>query len=61
MRRILLAFLFSASAAVAQRESGGIRLVSFAGSGQESIQAMVADSQGNIYVAGTTTSPDFPS
>jgi photosystem II stability/assembly factor-like uncharacterized protein len=35
-------------------------VVSFAGSGQETIQAMTADASGNIYVAGTTSSPDFP-
>ena len=32
----------------------------FAGSGTESIQAMATDSAGNIYVAGTTSSADFP-
>jgi hypothetical protein len=43
------------------RSSGGISPeVTFAGSGQESIQAMAADAHGNIYVAGTTSSPDFP-
>jgi hypothetical protein len=45
---------------LAQRETGGIPLISFAGSGQDSIQAMASDSQGNVYVAGTTSSIDFP-
>jgi len=30
------------------------------GSGQDRVSAVQADSAGNIYVAGTTTSPDFP-
>src|SRR5260370_27115368 len=32
----------------------------FAGSGTESVSAVATDRDGNIYVAGTTTSPDFP-
>lgn len=32
----------------------------FAGSGNDSIQAMASDAAGNVYVAGTTTSPDLP-
>jgi hypothetical protein len=60
VRPIIVAFLFSALGAVAQRESPRIPLVSFAGTGQESIQAMVSDPQGNIYAAGKTTSPNFP-
>ena len=34
-------------------------LATFAGSGQDAIAAMVADRQGNLYVAGNTTSPDL--
>lgn len=60
VRTIAVALLCVSYAAVAQRESRSVPLVSFAGSGQESIEAMVADAQGNIYIAGTTTSPDFP-
>ncbi|HEV2446543.1 MAG TPA: SBBP repeat-containing protein, partial [Candidatus Sulfopaludibacter sp.] len=33
---------------------------SLAGSGQESAGALVADAAGNVVVAGTTSSPDFP-
>lgn len=32
----------------------------FAGLGNESIQAMTSDTAGNVYVAGTTSSPDLP-
>ena len=32
----------------------------FNGSGAQSIQSMASDTAGNLYVAGTTTSPDFP-
>ena len=32
----------------------------FLGSGNQSIQAMTSDPAGNVYVAGTTSSPDFP-
>ncbi len=35
------------------------RLAVFDGSGQNSIQAIAADSRGDVYVAGTTSSPDF--
>jgi len=36
-----------------------LNLAKFGGSGQNSIQAIGTDSRGNIYVAGTTSSPDF--
>jgi uncharacterized protein (TIGR03437 family) len=32
----------------------------FVGSGAQSIQAMTSDAAGNLYVAGTTSSPDLP-
>ena len=32
----------------------------FAGSGADSIQAMSSDAAGNVYIAGTTSSPDLP-
>jgi len=32
----------------------------FRGSGTESIQALTSDAAGNVYVAGSTSSPDFP-
>lgn len=35
-------------------------IASFGGAGQTSIQATAADAFGNIYVAGTTSAPDFP-
>jgi uncharacterized protein (TIGR03437 family) len=38
----------------------GLSLASFTGSGQNSVQAVATDSIGNIYLAGTTSSPDFP-
>jgi hypothetical protein len=37
-----------------------LNFASFSGSGQNSIQAIAKDSSGNIFVAGTTTSPDLP-
>jgi hypothetical protein len=35
-------------------------VASFAGAGQNYIQAIATDPNGNIYVAGTTSSPDLP-
>ena len=32
----------------------------FAGSGTDRIRAMTSDADGNVYVAGSTTSPDLP-
>jgi hypothetical protein len=32
----------------------------FSGSGQNTIAAMTSDSSGNLYLAGSTSSPDFP-
>ncbi|HEY1335917.1 MAG TPA: SBBP repeat-containing protein [Bryobacteraceae bacterium] len=37
-----------------------LAIANFGGSGQNSIQAMATDSDGNVFVAGTTNSPDFP-
>ncbi len=45
------------------RRSGALQqftLAEFGGSGRNSIQAVATDSRGNIYAAGTTSSPDFP-
>ncbi len=39
---------------------GQITIAQFTGSGVQTIQAMTADGAGNVYVAGTTTSPDLP-
>jgi uncharacterized protein (TIGR03437 family) len=45
-------------------EPGGVlrqlTVTRFLGSGAESIQAMTSDAAGNVYVAGTTSSPDLP-
>jgi len=45
-------------------DAGGVlrqfSIASFGGSGQTSIQALATDSSGNILVAGTTNSLDFP-
>jgi hypothetical protein len=45
-------------------DAGGVlralTVTQFAGSGAQSIQAMTSDAAGNIYVAGTTSSPDLP-
>ena len=46
----------SSPAGVLQRLS----IATVAGSGSDSIAAIAADAAGNIYVAGTTTSPDLP-
>lgn len=37
-----------------------LRIASFAGTSQDSIQATATDSSGNIYVTGTTNSAQFP-
>ena len=39
---------------------GGLSIASFTGTNQDSIQAAATDASGNIYVAGTTSSPQFP-
>lgn len=47
-----------------QSDAGGVlrrlTIAAFGGPGQTSIQALATDSSGNILVAGTTNSPDFP-
>ena len=69
VRRALFAFLLLLSLDCARGqpehpEAGGVlrkfSVASFGGSGQTSIQALVTDSSGNIFVAGTTNAPDFP-
>jgi uncharacterized protein (TIGR03437 family) len=55
--RILATALLFAASAHAQRQLAG-RL--FGGSGYDEPSAIAADAQGNIYVAGTTTSADLP-
>src|SRR3954453_5863710 len=56
--------LFPAQRATHPSPAGGalehLAIASFAGSGQNSIQALASDSLGNLYVAGTTASPDLP-
>src|ERR1043165_3718902 len=37
-----------------------LAIADFGGSGQKSVQFVAADPLGNIYAAGTTTSPDLP-
>ncbi|MGD1091164.1 MAG: SBBP repeat-containing protein [Bryobacteraceae bacterium] len=48
----------------ALRDTGGVlgrlSIASFTGSSQDSIQAVATDANGDIYVAGTTFSPQFP-
>ena len=39
---------------------GGLSIASFTGTNQDSIQAVATDASGNIYVAGTTSSAQFP-
>src|SRR5260370_17486821 len=50
--------------ATATTEAGGVLnnfvISQFPGSGRSSIQAIATDIDGNIYVAGTTSSPDLP-
>src|SRR5580700_7158507 len=47
-----------------QSDAGGVlrklSIAAFGGSGQTTIQALARDSSGNLFVAGTTNSPDFP-
>jgi uncharacterized protein (TIGR03437 family) len=65
---LILNFSYPRSGAAAPRRSptdaagvfGQLNLALFGGSGQNSIQAMSTDPSGNIYVVGTTSSPDFP-
>jgi uncharacterized protein (TIGR03437 family) len=51
-------------AQTASSDPGGVlrrlTVTRFVGSGAESIQAMTSDASGNVYVAGTTSSPDLP-
>ena len=66
--RILLSILVFASAALqaqpAFSDPGGVlhqlTVARFGGSGTQSIQALTSDAAGNVYVAGTTSSFDFP-
>jgi hypothetical protein len=37
-----------------------LTVASFGGSGTNSIQALATDAEGNVLVAGTTSSPNFP-
>ena len=48
----------------AQTDAGGVlrrlTIANFGGSGTNTIQAVATDPSGDIFVAGTTNSPDFP-
>ncbi|HEV2691215.1 MAG TPA: SBBP repeat-containing protein, partial [Bryobacteraceae bacterium] len=59
-RRTLLLILLSASPTFAQVSFRTIGTRIFGGSGTESISAIALDNAGNILVAGTTSSFDFP-
>lgn len=48
------------SLASARSRPGWLYSSYFGGSNQDTITAQTRDSAGNVYVAGTTTSPDFP-
>ena len=63
MRLATLYFVFIlglSAQGVNDRDHRQTVIATFAGSGTESIIAMATDAAGNIYVAGTTTSADFP-
>ncbi len=65
IRLTLLVFpLAMIDAQTVSSEPGGVlrqlTVARFVGSGAESIQAMTSDAAGNVYVAGTTSSPDLP-
>jgi uncharacterized protein (TIGR03437 family) len=65
---ILLCFLNPSSGgparSAAQTDAGGVlqrlTIANFGGSGTNTIQAGATDPNGDIFVAGTTNSPDFP-
>jgi uncharacterized protein (TIGR03437 family) len=54
----------NAARLAAYADPGGVlkrlSIAAFPGSGQNVIQALATDTTGNIYIAGTTGSPDFP-
>ena len=69
MRLFVLLSILALSLATAQVQTGSsdpggvlsqLTVARFVGSGAESIQAMTSDAAGNLYVAGTTSSPDLP-
>ncbi len=59
----LLALTVQADRPPARSDPGGVlpqlNFAAFSGSSTTSIQATATDASGNVYVAGTTTSPDF--
>ena len=61
---ILVAVSLSGQSRHRTDAAGGVlkqyTIASFGGSGQNSIQSVARDSNGNIYLAGTTSSPDLP-
>jgi len=61
---LLLILLLTSIKGQADPNPGGVLqkflINQFAGSGIDSIEAMTSDAAGNLYVAGKTTSPDFP-
>jgi Beta-propeller repeat len=56
--------LLSRSSAAPRSDAVGVferlTIARFMGSGQDSIAAMTTDRDGNLYIAGSTTSPDLP-
>ena len=57
---VFVAVLLGGSASAEARPYDLAFSTYFGGSGGEGIRDVEADDQGNVYVAGTTGSPDFP-
>ena len=60
MRRLVLAFFSILAAAGAQSPPAFRWILELDGSGFDKFAGLGTDAQGNVYVAGSTRSPDFP-
>ena len=69
MRSVISLAILTFSVAIPHAQNGNsdpggvlsqLTVARFTASGAQTIQAMAADANGNVYVAGTTSSPDLP-